>query len=94
VREIMLSGRSYMSKMGHILNIAVDPVSRESGVGTSLMKEIEDRFRESEATHVTLEVRESNETARAFYQGMGFREIGRVPSYYRDEDAVVMSKTL
>ena len=94
LREIMLSGRSYMSKMGHILNIAVDPKSREEGLGSNLMEEIETRFKEVEATQVTLEVRESNETARKFYERRGFREIGRVRAYYQDEDAIVMSKAL
>jgi ribosomal protein S18 acetylase RimI-like enzyme len=58
------------------------------------LEEIEGRFTEAEATRITLEVRESNETARAFYQGMGFKEIGRVRAYYQDEDAIVMSKAL
>ncbi len=93
LREAMFSGRSYMSKMGHILNIAVDPGRRKGGVGTRLMEEIESRFREAEATQVTLEVRESNSGAQGFYRGRGFSEIGRVRAYYPDEDAIVMCKT-
>ena len=58
------------------------------------MDEIENRFSGMGATHVTLEVRESNTTARSFYQDRGFTEIGRVRAYYPDEDAVIMSKTL
>ena len=93
IREAMFSGRSYMSKMGHILNIAVDPGRRKGGVGTRLMEEIESRFQEAEATNVTLEVRESNAGAQGFYSGRGFTEIGRVRAYYPDEDAIVMCKT-
>ena len=92
IREAMFSGRSYMSKMGHILNIAVDPGRRKGGVGTRLMEEIESRFREAGATQVTLEVRESNIDAQGFYGGRGFNEIGRVRAYYPDEDAIVMCK--
>jgi ribosomal-protein-alanine N-acetyltransferase len=94
LREIMFSGVSHRSKVGHILNIAVDRDSRKMGVGTSLMEEIEERFRRMDASQVTLEVRESNTTARTFYQGRGFTEIGRVKAYYPDEDAVIMSKNL
>ena len=94
MREAMFSGRSYMSKMGHILNIAVDPKRRMGGVGSMLMEEIEARFREAEANNITLEVRESNETARTFYKNRGYKEIGRVRAYYPGEDAIVMSKTL
>jgi len=46
LREIMFSGLSHRSKMGHILNIAVDVSRRKAGVGTRLMTEIEGRFRE------------------------------------------------
>ncbi len=94
LREIMFSGVSHMSKVGHILNIAVDKSHRKGGVGTLLIQEIERRFRDANATRVTLEVRESNATARAFYKGVGFHELGRVRAYYPGEDAIVMSKTL
>ena len=94
LREIMFSGVSHMSKVGHILNIAVEKAHRKGGVGTLLMREIERRFGEANATRVTLEVRESNATAQSFYRGLGFNELGRVRAYYPDEDAIVMSKTL
>lgn len=94
IREIMFSGVSHISKVGHILNIAVEKGQRKGGVGTLLMGEIGRRFRDSNASRVTLEVRESNTTARNFYKGLGFTELGRVRAYYPDEDAVVMSKAL
>lgn len=94
LREIMFSGVSHRSKVGHILNIAVDEGWRKRGVGTLLMEEIEVRFGRMDASKVTLEVRESNSTARSFYQGRGFAEIGRVKAYYPDEDAIIMSKSI
>lgn len=94
IREIMFSGVSHMSKVGHILNIAVEEVHRKVGLGSLLMREIESRFKEAKATRLTLEVRESNDIARTFYKGLGFTELGRVRAYYPDEDAIVMSKTL
>jgi len=94
LREIMFSGVSHRSKVGHILNIAVDEGWRKRGIGTLLMEEIEGRFGRMDATRVTLEVRESNATARSFYLGRGFVEIGRVKAYYPDEDAIIMSKSL
>jgi ribosomal-protein-alanine N-acetyltransferase len=41
----------------------------------------------------TLEVRESNEAARALYRAYGFYEVGRRKRYYPDnrEDAVIMT---
>lgn len=94
LREIMFSGVSHRSKVGHILNIAVEKVRRGRGIGTRLMEEVEGRFSGMGASQVTLEVRESNATARSFYNGRGFAEIGRVRAYYPDEDAVIMKKSL
>lgn len=94
LREVMFSGVSHKSSIGHILNIAVDEGWRNRGIGTRLIEEIENRFRRMGATRVTLEVRESNATARSFYLRRDFAEIGRVRAYYPDEDAVIMSKPL
>jgi ribosomal-protein-alanine N-acetyltransferase len=45
-------------------------------------------------TEVTLEVRESNRIAQAFYRASGFIETGRRRGYYADpqEDALLMMK--
>ncbi len=94
MREIMFSGVPHRFKMGHILNIAVETSHRRRGFGTRLIEEIESRFSERSATKVTLEVRESNTSARSFYQHRGYEETGRVRAYYPDEDAVIMSKNL
>lgn len=94
IREIVLSGLSHMSRMGHILNIAVDKERRKRGVGTLLMQRVEVIFREGNASRATLEVRESNANARTFYHDLGYREMGRVQAYYQDEDAIIMGKPL
>jgi ribosomal-protein-alanine N-acetyltransferase len=94
MRDIIFSGVPHRFKIGHILNIAVDTKLRRRMVGFRLMEEIENRFKNRGATKVTLEVRESNTAARAFYLRCGYEEIGRVRAYYPNEDAVVMNKTL
>jgi len=94
MRKIMFSGIPHQFKMGHILNIAEDKGIRRKGVGNHLMEKVEGRFREKNATKITLEVRESNASARSFYRRRRYEEIGRVRAYYPDEDAVIMSKNL
>jgi ribosomal-protein-alanine N-acetyltransferase len=94
IREAMFSGYSERPKTGHVMNIAVDDKIRKRGVGTLLMDSIEGRFRERGASQVILEVRESNSTARTFYEMKGYEEIGKVRAYYPDEDAVIMRKRL
>jgi ribosomal-protein-alanine N-acetyltransferase len=71
-----------------ILNLAVAPEARRSGVATALMHE-------ALAHHpgeVFLEVRQSNEGARALYRRLGFQEAGIRQRYYVDppEDGIVM----
>jgi ribosomal-protein-alanine N-acetyltransferase len=94
IRDIIFSGVPHRFKIGHILNIAVDTKLRRRSVGLRLMEEIESRFKNRNATKVTLEVRESNTAARSFYNRCGYDEIGRVRAYYPNEDAVIMNKTI
>lgn len=94
LREVMLSGLPHRLKMGHIVNIAVAPERRRSRIGSMLMEEVERRFLEKGATRSTLEVRESNSSARSFYKHLGYEETGRVRAYYFNEDAIIMTKNL
>ena len=94
IKELIISGISHRSKAGHVLNIAVEREWRERGVGSLLLDEIETRFKERDAKQVTLEVRESNKTARTFYVNRGYEDIGKVRAYYGDEDAIIMRKPL
>ena len=72
-------------------NIAVAGAARRRGLGTRLLGELLDRARARGAQAVFLEVRESNQAARALYEKWAFVESGRRRRYYRDpeEDAVV-----
>lgn len=94
LREIMISGVSHKFKVGHILNIAVEKTKRRRGIGNQLMDEVEERFKRYGASRATLEVRESNVAAKRFYLTRGYREIGVVDAYYRNENAIIMSKNL
>jgi ribosomal-protein-alanine N-acetyltransferase len=75
-----------------ILNLAVLPRHRRSGVGRSLLECAISHMRAAGAESVFLEVREANAAARAFYARMGFVDAGRRRAYYRDpvEDALVL----
>jgi ribosomal-protein-alanine N-acetyltransferase len=75
-----------------ILNVAVDRVARRRGLGRTLLDAALARAREQGCRIAHLEVRRSNEAARALYEAFGFRPVGVRPAYYQDdrEDAVVM----
>nr|CBH39312.1 conserved hypothetical protein, acetyltransferase (GNAT) family [uncultured archaeon] len=71
---------------GHIVSVAVHARYRRSGIGTELVGEVLKRTRGD----AIVEVRVSNEVARAFYSHLGFVMQRIIPEYYGDEDAVVM----
>lgn len=77
----------------HILNIAADPDLRRQGVGSALLLAAARKALDLGITEITLEVRESNEEALAFYHRYGFVPTGLRPGYYVDngEDAVIMT---
>ncbi|MFB0543590.1 MAG: ribosomal protein S18-alanine N-acetyltransferase [Candidatus Bathyarchaeia archaeon] len=91
-----LGGRLFSTPrmFGHILNIAVSPELRRSGIGTRLMGALESLFGREGVELVWLEVRASNLSAQSFYRGLGYRTRGRVSLYYGDEDGIIMEKDL
>ncbi|MEK6375463.1 MAG: ribosomal protein S18-alanine N-acetyltransferase [Acidobacteriota bacterium] len=79
----------------HINKIAVDERERRRGIALRLMEEC----MEFASTHgirtITLEVRESNEVAQAFYGHLDFEPLYVRPRYYPDgESAVIMVREL
>jgi ribosomal-protein-alanine N-acetyltransferase len=79
-----------------ILNVAVHPNFRRKGVASALLRAALDKFRRSAVTRVFLELRESNQPARALYERHGFLPSGLRKSYYREptEHALCMQKKL
>ena len=83
----------------HILVIAVNKQSQRGGAGRRLMAHLESIARERGSDGLLLEVRPSNESARHFYDALGFEQIGVRRGYYpaaknQREDALVMKKNL
>ena len=72
-------------------NIAVAANARRKGLGTFILKEFLQIVRQEKSQAVFLEVRESNQDARLFYEKFDFEKVGRRPVYYSDpkEDAIV-----
>ena len=81
-----------------LLNIAVDPVCQGQGLGRQLLNAILENALASGAQRCLLEVRHSNEPARALYASLGFLVDGTREGYYPAEqgreDALLMSKSL
>lgn len=67
----------------HILNICVDPDYRRHGYAKALLHQSIATVMVNGAKVIFLEVRESNRSAIALYESVGFVEIGRREDYYR-----------
>jgi ribosomal-protein-alanine N-acetyltransferase len=80
----------------HVLNVAVSPEARRSGVARAVLDRVETLGRAQGARVAMLEVRRSNAPAIGLYRSMGYREVGVRPRYYAEdgEDALVMDKEL
>ena len=77
-----------------MMNLAVAPQFRRQGGGEALVNALVASLTDFGSRCLTLEVRDSNEAARALYGKLGFTEIGRRRGYYRDprEDALILRK--
>lgn len=74
-----------------IIDIVVTPDKRRLGVASRLF---DDMIKANpDAKSIYLDVRPENSAARAFYEGLGFKQINIRKKYYSDgEDAIVMVK--
>lgn len=79
---------------GEIYRIATLPSCRRGGVGRALLTAAERTAREAGVARMFLDVRVSNEPARALYATHGYAQTGIRRDYYRAprEDAVLMER--
>ncbi|QGA55092.1 ribosomal-protein-alanine N-acetyltransferase [Sulfolobus sp. E5-1-F] len=80
---------------GHIISIAVRPAYRKKGVGTKLLNEIEERFKQNGVKYSYLEVNINNLSAISFYRENGYLVAYIRRNYYgKGKHAFVMMKNL
>lgn len=76
----------------HVNSLAVAPARRRQGLASLLMRGVLADARRAGAVAATLEVRRSNEAARALYERLGFAVEAIRPDYYTNprEDALIL----
>lgn len=84
------AGVMVIGEEAHITNLLVSPDHRGHGIGKSLMVALIEAAVAAGARHLTLEVRKSNEAARALYSRLGLAPVGVRPRYYGDDDALIL----
>ena len=77
-----------------IMNVAVDPAYRRTGIARQLLLKLQADLTDREVHSLTLEVRASNVAAITLYQSLGYVQVGRRPNYYHKpkEDALILRK--
>ena len=77
-----------------MMNVAVHPDYRRRGIAEALIAALVEKLRGNEVYCLLLEVRDSNDPAKALYAKLGFTEVGRRKNYYRNpkEDALILRK--
>lgn len=85
-------------KEAEVLYLLVDPPYQRQGLARQLLQQGIQLAKNQQAERVLLEVRASNQAARALYAREGFTEDGRRKNYYASqasltgkEDAILMS---
>lgn len=88
-----LVGLWFVMDEAHVVIIGNRPSDRRKGIGELLLVAAVEAATAQGSRVLTLEVRASNEIARALYKKYGFREVGVRKRYYADnnEDAVIMT---
>jgi ribosomal-protein-alanine N-acetyltransferase len=78
---------------GHIITLDVDPSARRSGLGTTLIQAMEERFRLVDCESIFLEVAVNNFAALSFYKKHGYSVLKTLPRYYPGGlDGLLMGK--
>ena len=85
----------YGNEVAHLNLLAVDPAHRRRGIGSQLIRWLEETAITAGTFDIGLELRASNASALSFYGRLGYRELGRIPGYYQGvEPAIRMSRDL
>lgn len=83
------------SNVARVVTLDVHPDFRRHGLGRRLLRELLSRLADAGSARTLLEVDVRNSGAIEFYRREGFREVGRLASYYGPGlDAFEMAKPL
>jgi [ribosomal protein S18]-alanine N-acetyltransferase len=85
----------FLEESAHLNLLAVDVRYQRLGIGRRLIEWLEKSARVAGTFIISLEVRVTNERARAFYRRLGYMELARIPRYYAGREAAMrMSRDL
>ena len=79
----------------HITSIAIHPKYQRKGLGKCLFSKLIKLSESLRTNQIYLDVKDTNEPAKAFYKSMGFKTVAHRSNFYRDgSDALIYNKQL
>ena len=79
----------------HITVLVVSPLHLRKGLGTLILSNIIDKAKRQGVNKIILEVKETNEPAKALYKNLGFKITGHRLQLYRDgSNGLIFMKNL
>ena len=86
---------NFGDETAHLSLLAVRPAYRRQGLGRHLVEWLSASATTAGIFRINLELRAGNSAALAFYQRLGFEQLGEEPGYYQGKEAAVrMTKNL
>ena len=77
----------------HITSMAIHPTHQRKGLAKFLLSDLIERTKLLQMYQIHLEVKDTNEPAKAFYKSMGFKTIGKRSNFYQDgSNALILLK--
>ncbi len=70
--------------------VAVHPMHQRKGLGKFLLSDLIKRSKSLQTNHIHLEVKDSNDAAKALYKSMGFKTVGYRSNFYKDGSAALI----
>ena len=95
-RVVGYIGSIFVCDEMNITNVAVLSDMRRKGIGENLIKTLIQQAKQKNIKEIFLEVRESNFSAQALYNKLGFVFLGKRRDFYSSprEDAILMKYTI
>lgn len=81
---------SIIYERAEIIDIAVDPRSRNKGYAKALLNYLINDIISERCDNITLEVNKTNEIAIGLYKSIGFSVVATRKGYYEDSDGYLM----
>jgi ribosomal protein S18 acetylase RimI-like enzyme len=76
-------------ELAHLNLFAVARASQRRGLGTRLLRWLDEAALTAGIAVIQLEVRASNRAGQAFYKASGYEDVARLPGYYQGREAAV-----